>query len=378
MSCAVTVVMVIATAVTWPVYTYVLVPLNLDYLQTVVFILIIAALVQLLETVMHKYMPPLYNALGIYLPLITTNCAVLGVTMLVLEKGAENPSFGYVAVAGQRVRRRHRLPGGDGACFAGDAGAPGAVRRAEFRRRSADHADRRVAGGGVRSWALTAWWTVCWAEQKREGFLYGRDLIAGILIVAGIGLLAGLILAVASAVMAVPKDEKAEAILGGAARCANCWRVRFFRAAAAMLLPRSKGEAKPGLCSPGGCRKRAPKPLRRAAWAPATWPWSTKTALVHCMGSYDCTSDKMRYDGIDSCAASTLLAGGISSCRYGCMGMGDCAAVCEYGAINVCNGMASIDPAKCRGGRQMHRCMSEGAHQLCAAEKAGGRALLQL
>ena len=62
-----------------------------------VFILIIAALVQLLETVMHKYMPPLYNALGIYLPLITTSCAVLGVTMLVLEKGAENPSFGYLA-----------------------------------------------------------------------------------------------------------------------------------------------------------------------------------------------------------------------------------------------------------------------------------------
>lgn len=86
MSCAVTVVMVIATAVTWPVYTYVLVPLNLDYLQTVVFILIIAALVQLLETVMHKYMPPLYNALGIYLPLITTNCAVLGVAILMIQK----------------------------------------------------------------------------------------------------------------------------------------------------------------------------------------------------------------------------------------------------------------------------------------------------
>ena len=86
MSCAVTVVMVIATAVTWPLYTLVLVPGGLDYLQTIVFILVIAALVQLLETAMHKYMPPLYNALGIYLPLITTNCAVLGVTMLVLEK----------------------------------------------------------------------------------------------------------------------------------------------------------------------------------------------------------------------------------------------------------------------------------------------------
>lgn len=96
MSCAVTVVMVIATAVTWPIYTYVLVPGGIEYLETIVFILIIAALVQLLEIVLRKYMPPLYNSLGIYLPLITTNCAVLGVTMLVLEKGASDPSFGYI------------------------------------------------------------------------------------------------------------------------------------------------------------------------------------------------------------------------------------------------------------------------------------------
>lgn len=96
MSCAVTVVMVISTAVTWPLYTYLLVPNGLGYLQTIVFILVIAALVQLLETALRKYMPPLYNALGIYLPLITTNCAVLGVTMLVLEKGAEDSTFGYL------------------------------------------------------------------------------------------------------------------------------------------------------------------------------------------------------------------------------------------------------------------------------------------
>lgn len=97
MSAAVTFVMVLATAVTWPIYTYILVPKDLDYLQTIVFILVIAGLVQLVEIVMKKYMPPLYNALGIYLPLITTNCAVLGVTMLVLDKGADNPSFGYIA-----------------------------------------------------------------------------------------------------------------------------------------------------------------------------------------------------------------------------------------------------------------------------------------
>lgn len=86
MSCAVTVVMVIATAVTWPIYMYILVPNSLEYLQTLVFILVIAALVQLLETVLRKYMPPLYNSLGIYLPLITTNCAVLGAALTNVQK----------------------------------------------------------------------------------------------------------------------------------------------------------------------------------------------------------------------------------------------------------------------------------------------------
>ena len=97
MSLAVTFVMVLSTAVTWPIYTYILVPKELDYLQTLVFILVIAGLVQLVEIILKKYMPSLYNALGIYLPLITTNCAVLGVTMLVLDKGAQDPSFGYIA-----------------------------------------------------------------------------------------------------------------------------------------------------------------------------------------------------------------------------------------------------------------------------------------
>lgn len=87
MSCAVTVVMVISTAVTWPLYMYLLVPNGLGYLQTIVFILVIAALVQLLETALRKYMPPLYNSLGIYLPLITTNCAVLGVVLVNVQKG---------------------------------------------------------------------------------------------------------------------------------------------------------------------------------------------------------------------------------------------------------------------------------------------------
>lgn len=82
MSAAVIFVMVLATVVTWPINRYVLEKNKLEYLQTIVFILVIAALVQLVEIVLKKYMPPLYQSLGIYLPLITTNCAVLGVVLL--------------------------------------------------------------------------------------------------------------------------------------------------------------------------------------------------------------------------------------------------------------------------------------------------------
>ena len=84
MSIAVTLVMVAASAVTYPIYHYLLYP-NYTYLETVVFILVIAALVQLIEMFLKKFIKPIYNALGIYLPLITTNCAVLGVTMLNIQ-----------------------------------------------------------------------------------------------------------------------------------------------------------------------------------------------------------------------------------------------------------------------------------------------------
>lgn len=85
MSLAVTFVMVMATAATWPLYTYLLLPNGLEYLNTILFILVIAALVQLVEIVLKKYIPALHRGLGVYLPLITTNCAVLGVTLLNIE-----------------------------------------------------------------------------------------------------------------------------------------------------------------------------------------------------------------------------------------------------------------------------------------------------
>ena len=79
MGVAVIFVMLCATAATWPIYTYLLKAFNLVYLQTIVFILVIAALVQFVEIILKKFIPPLYQSLGVYLPLITTNCAVLGI-----------------------------------------------------------------------------------------------------------------------------------------------------------------------------------------------------------------------------------------------------------------------------------------------------------
>ncbi len=87
MSAAVIFVMVLSTAVTYPINTL-LVKNDMEYLQTIVFILVIAALVQFVEIVLKKYMVALYNSLGIYLPLITTNCAVLGVVLLNIEEGS--------------------------------------------------------------------------------------------------------------------------------------------------------------------------------------------------------------------------------------------------------------------------------------------------
>ncbi len=87
MGIAVTVVMVISTLVTSLLQNFVLVPLHIEYMQTILFILVIAALVQMLEIIMKKVSPGLYVALGVFLPLITTNCAVLGVAIMVTQKG---------------------------------------------------------------------------------------------------------------------------------------------------------------------------------------------------------------------------------------------------------------------------------------------------
>lgn len=106
MGLAVTFVMVGASAVTYPIYHGILIPLNITYLNTICFILVIAAFVQIVEMVLKKYIPPLYKSLGVYLPLITTNCAVLGAALLSISNGytfLQSVIFGFSAAVGFMV-----------------------------------------------------------------------------------------------------------------------------------------------------------------------------------------------------------------------------------------------------------------------------------
>ncbi len=106
MGFAVMFVMTVSSALTWLVYEFILVPSGLEYIKTIAFILIIAALVQIIEMFLKKFVPALYQALGIYLPLITTNCAVLGAALLNVQNGytfIESVVFGLSAAIGFTV-----------------------------------------------------------------------------------------------------------------------------------------------------------------------------------------------------------------------------------------------------------------------------------
>lgn len=106
MGCAVTFVMTLSSIITWGLYHYILVPFNLAYLKTIAFILVIACLVQLIEMFLKKSVPALYSALGIYLPLITTNCAILGAALLCIQNNynlLESVIFSFGSAVGWTI-----------------------------------------------------------------------------------------------------------------------------------------------------------------------------------------------------------------------------------------------------------------------------------
>ena len=171
-----------------------------------------------------------------------------------------------------------------------------------------------------------------------------NPILFAVCIVAGIGLLAGLLLAVLSKIMAVPVDEKAaavEEVLPGA----NCGACGFSGCSGYAAALGSGKTTETGLCAPGGTEvsKQIAEIMGLAA---ATL--EPMTARVLCNGTNENAKKKMIYDGVDSCRMASQLFGGEKSCPYGCVGLGDCVAACPYSAISICNGVAVVDPNACR------------------------------
>lgn len=194
-------------------------------------------------------------------------------------------------------------------------------------------------------------------------------ILLAIGVLAVLGLVFGLILAIASAVMAVPRDELVESIkevLPGA-NCGACGYSGCEGYAQAL----AHAGAKVGLCSPGG-----------AAVADATAQLlgvsssgvETQIALVRCGGCKAFDVVKLEYRGVPTCKAAAQYYGGDRGCSYGCLGYGDCAAACEYGAITVKDGLAYIDAALCKGCTQ---CVAACPKALITMAPGGVRAVVR-
>lgn len=168
-------------------------------------------------------------------------------------------------------------------------------------------------------------------------------ILLTVAILASLGLIAGVLLSVISIIMAVKKDEtaeKIEEILPGA-NCGSCGFSGCSGYAAAL----AKGETKEtNLCSPGGAK--AAEEIGKILGV-SGGEFVRKSAVVRCRGSWDKTSMIMEYKGIETCYASNQLFKGLGACSYGCIGFGDCKAVCEYDAISVENGVAKINVKNC-------------------------------
>ncbi len=171
-----------------------------------------------------------------------------------------------------------------------------------------------------------------------------NPILFAVLIVSAIGLIAGLGLSIASKIFAVPVDEKAEAIrecLPGA-NCGACGYSGCDGYAAAL----SKGETEnTALCAPGG--NDTAKAIGEITGL-AAGEIKPMAAVVLCQGHNVNAELKLEYQGVKSCKMATQIFGGPKECIYGCLGYGDCMAVCEYDAISICDGIARINPYMCK------------------------------
>ncbi len=172
-----------------------------------------------------------------------------------------------------------------------------------------------------------------------------KDIIFPALAMGAIGLVLGSLLAVASKIFAVQKDEKMELITEAlpGANCGSCG----YAGCSAYAAEISSGNAKINLCSPGG--QKVSDAIAEIMGI-ASEAVEEKRAVVLCNGNNETATDKYNYEGVLDCAAAaSLQGGGHKACEYGCLGYGNCALACQNNAITIENGIAVIDKEKCGG-----------------------------
>ncbi len=197
-----------------------------------------------------------------------------------------------------------------------------------------------------------------------------NPILFAVIIVAGIGFISGLGLAIASIVMAVKTDETVEALraeLPGA-NCGACGYSGCDGYAEAL----AKGETKPGLCAPGGvdCNNKLGEILGVGVEMA-----ELLVATVKCNGTCDRVDNKMNYSGVSTCKAANMMYAGTSDCNFGCLGFGDCQRACHYGAIEVINGKAVVDPNQCTACTSCVASCPKGIIEMMPKEKTYAKVL---
>ena len=170
------------------------------------------------------------------------------------------------------------------------------------------------------------------------------DILIAFLVVGVIGLAAGLLIAVMSRFFGVEENQTVKALrecLPGV-NCGACGYKGCDDYAAAL----AEGTAKPNLCVPGA---ESTAEALGTVLGVEVEPPKDVVAFVHCNGNCEATTKKAEYDGVSSCKAAAMLYGGPDACRYGCMGLGDCAVACPAGAICLKDGIAHVDTSRCLG-----------------------------